>query len=134
MAQSKEYIESHKLLATILSETYSIPTSIILAVAIVESSAGDGFVAKKLNNHFGIVGKNAVKYKNGHKTKYKQYANEIESYIDFCELVANKSFYSKLKNKKEVKLWVKAISKTGYSELPLVWEKRILTTIHTNHL
>src|ERR1035438_5683024 len=83
-AQNKAYIANHKLLSAILAKTYGIPASVILAVASVESSGGNGPAAKVLNNHFGIVGKNEIVNRFGHKSRYKQYANELGSYIDFC--------------------------------------------------
>jgi len=32
------------------------------------------------------------------------------------------------------KLWVDAISKRGYSEIPDIWKERVLTTIQKNKL
>ena len=128
------YITDHKVLAKILAETYGMPSSVILGVAIVESSAGTCDIAKVLNNHFGIVGKNDYINKNKRKSMYRQYDNEIASYIDFCIYVSTKKFYQKLKNKKDPRLWVHAISLTGYAEDPENWEGKIMHTIKLYHL
>jgi uncharacterized FlgJ-related protein len=117
-----------------LSEQYGIPSAVILAVALVESSAGNGHAAKKLNNHFGIVGKNNLQAKKGYHSRYKEYDSEQESFMDFCRTISKKGFYARLKDNGDTKEWVKAISRAGYSEQPKVWEKRILKTIKENKL
>lgn len=125
-AQNKTYISNHKIVASILSEHYGIPTQVILAVAAVESSGGQGPAAKVLNNHFGIVGKNSFVNKRGHKSRYKQYSNELASYLDFCKLITHKHFYRKMKGNTDCVAWVKAISHAGYSEEPEQWEQKVL--------
>ncbi len=133
-AQNKNYITDHKILASLLGEHYGIPASVILAVAAVESSGGAGPVAKVLNNHFGMVGKNNFVNKRGHKSRYKQYDNEYASYIDFCNMISRKKFYSKLKNNENPKLWIKAMSSSGYSEKPEEWEQKIMSVLLSNKL
>ena len=130
----ESYVREHKTLVNILSETYGIPFSVIMGVAIVESSAGSCDIAKVLNNHFGMTGKNEFVNRYGHKSRYKQYDNEIESFIDFCLLVSSRKFYKKMKGKKDPHLWVQAISHTGYSEQPEIWEEKVMHTIKANHL
>ena len=124
-AQDKSYISNHKFVAAILSQRYGIPASVILAVAAVESSGGKGPAAKVLNNHFGIVGKNDIVNKRGHKSRYKQYDNELASYMDFCKLISHKHFYQRLKGNSDCSAWVKAISNTGYSEEPEQWRQKV---------
>jgi len=134
-AQNKAYIANHKAIATVLSKSYGIPAAVILAVAAVESSGGKGPVAKVLNNHFGMEGKNNFVNKKGHTSRYKQYANVFASYIDFCNVISRKRFYRRLKNNEDSKAWVKAMSHAGYSEVPEEWENKVLgvlRTIHTN--
>ena len=133
-AQNNKYITNHKIIATVLGEHYGIPASVILAVAAVESASGSGAVAKVLNNHFGIVGHNNIVNHRGNKSRYKQYDNVYASYIDFCNLMTRKKFYSKLKNNDNPQLWIKAISRTGYSEQPEEWEKRIMSVLSSNRL
>ena len=128
------YIRDHMVTASILSAIYGIPKSVILAVAVVESSAGNCPTARVLNNHFGIVGDNNYRTAAGSKSRYKQYGVELFSYIDFCAYVSEKRFYSRLKNKKDAARWVHAISLSGYSEVPDVWESRIMQIIRTYKL
>ncbi len=128
-AQNAAYIFNHKLIAAVLSQHYGIPAPVILAVAAIESSGGTAPVAKVLNNHFGMVGKNDIVNDKGHKSRYKQYSNELASYIDFCSVVSRKRFYGKLKNNSNCIAWVKALSRCGYSELPEQWEQKVLSVL-----
>jgi flagellum-specific peptidoglycan hydrolase FlgJ len=113
---------------------YGVPTSIILGVAILESGAGKSRNCKLLNNHFGIVGKNDLLKTKNIKTRYKQYTDSRASYIDFCKLMRKKKFYKKLKDNNDYKLWVDAISRAGYSEIPDYWKQKVLETIKKNKL
>jgi flagellum-specific peptidoglycan hydrolase FlgJ len=131
--QSK-YIKKYRPLADSLSEAYGIPTAVILGVAIIESGSGGSRNCKLLNNHFGIIGKNNVLKTKGIKTRYKQYPNSTASYIDFARLMTHKKFYSRLKGNDDYLLWLDAISKAGYSEIPEEWKKRIAAAIKKNKL
>ncbi|MCW3121792.1 MAG: muramidase [Flavipsychrobacter sp.] len=125
-AQNATYISNHRIIAAVLSQRYGIPAPVILAVAAIESSGGKAPVAKVLNNHFGMCGKNNIVNHKGHKSRYKQYANEIESYIDFCGVISRKHFYSRLKDSDNCRAWIKAMSHAGYSEVPEEWEQKVL--------
>jgi Bax protein len=115
------YIEKYRPLADSLSEAYGIPASVIRN-------------SKLLNNHFGIVGKNNLLKTKGIKTKYKQYPDVTSSYVAFCELQSRKKYYSKLKGKKDYTLWIDAMSKASYSEVPEIWKSRVLSIIKKNKL
>jgi len=128
-AQNKAYISNHKAIATVLSKRYGIPVPVILAVATVESSGGKGPAAKVLNNHFGIEGKNSFVNKQGHTSRYKEYANVFASYLDFCRLLTRKHFYSKLKDNENCIAWIKAMSRAHYSEVPEEWEKKVMSVL-----
>ena len=134
-AQSTQaYINKYRPLADSLSSAYGIPAAVILAVATIESSSGEGKNAKILNNHFGIVGKNKLLKTKKIRTRYKQYPNITASYIDFCNLLAKRKYYKRLKGNINYHLWVDAISKSGYSELPLEWKNRVTTIIKKHKL
>ncbi len=134
-AQSTDgYIRKHRSLADSLGAVYGIPAAVILAVAVVESSSGTGRNCRLLNNHFGIVGRNNLMKTKKVKTRYKQYPNTTASYIDFCKLMTRKRFYPKLKGNKNWQLWITAISKTGYSEIPVVWQQRVSSVIKKHRL
>ena len=114
------YIQDNEKIANALSKEYGIPSSIILAVAFVESGGGTSKNSKTLNNHFGIVGSNNVT-----NSKYKSFASVTDSYRAFCELLSRKKYYSQLKGSDNHNAWVKAIASAGYSTQPEEWKRRI---------
>lgn len=132
-SQSK-YVKKYRPLADSLSTVYGVPTSVILGVAILESGAGTSRNCKLLHNHFGIVGKNDLMKTKKIKTRYKQYKDSMSSYVDFCRLMTKKKFYKKLKDNDDYTLWVDAISKAGYSEIPEYWKQKVLETIKKHKL
>jgi flagellum-specific peptidoglycan hydrolase FlgJ len=87
-----------------------------------------------LNNFFGIVGKNNLRRTHSITSRYKQYATEIESFVDFCRLISRKRFYPSLKGNKSIQQWVRSIAAAGYSEAPVVWQQRVMSTIRKNRL
>jgi flagellum-specific peptidoglycan hydrolase FlgJ len=132
-SQSK-YVKKYRPIADSLSMIYGIPSEVILGVAIIESSSGTSKNCKLLNNHFGITGKNNLWETKKIKTRYKQYPTNEASYADFCKLVSKRKFYPKLKGNPKYQKWIDAISKTGYSEQPEVWKKRVNDAIINNKL
>jgi len=128
------YVKKYRPLADSLSGEFGIPAEVILGVAIIESSSGTSKNCKLLNNHFGIIGRNSVMKSHKVRTRYKQYPNARASYIDFCKVLSKKKFYKKLKGTLNYHVWVDAISKAGYSEVPSVWKQRITSAIKNNKL
>lgn len=133
IAQSK-YIKTYKPIADSLSDVYGIPTSVMLGIAIIESGAGQSRNCKLLNNHFGIKGKNNLLKTKGIRTAYKQYPDGRASYIAFSQLMTRKKFYPKLKGKQDYRLWLDAISKSGYSTVPEEWKTNITAAIKKHKL
>jgi uncharacterized FlgJ-related protein len=128
------YVNKYRPIVDSLSKVYGIPAAVMLGVAIIESGSGTSRNCKLLNNHFGIVGKNDLLKTKGIKSRYKQYPNGVASYVAFCKLLTRKKFYSKLKGNMNYLLWVDAISKVGYSEVPAVWKQRVSAAIKKNKL
>ncbi|MGB7510522.1 MAG: glucosaminidase domain-containing protein [Pelodictyon phaeoclathratiforme] len=121
-----DYVITHKNHADSKAAEYSIPANVILAIALVESGAGTSRVATKLNNHFGLTGKNNASW----KSQYKQYQNTEESYDHFCKFIAKKVFYDKLKRGAEPEQWITAISKTNYAGNAGVWKRTVLGALN----
>ena len=130
----RNYINKYHDLVEKLSAEYGIPVSVITAISIVESGAGQTKNGKLLNNHFGIIGKNNLLKTKGIKTKFKQYPNDEASFVDFCKMVSRKKYYTKLKGNNSSVLWVSAMAKAGYSTQPEVWKKLILNAIKKYNL
>jgi flagellum-specific peptidoglycan hydrolase FlgJ len=131
-AQSRSFVKKFHPLADSLSEVYGIPAAVLLGISIIESSSGTSRNCKLLNNYFGIIGKNKIKKVK--KSRYKQYPDATASFAGFCRLVSKRKFYKKLKGNMNYKLWIDAISKSNYSEVPAVWKQRVLAAIHKNKL
>ncbi|MEY3048253.1 MAG: hypothetical protein RL365_291 [Bacteroidota bacterium] len=118
--QKIAFFDSYRSLADSLGKEYQIPACVILSVAYLESGGGVSVVAKKLNNHFGIVGD--CKYSiSKHQSKYKYYETSKDSYIGFCNLVKNKKFYESMKGSTDEHLWFKKIAATGYAADATKW-------------
>lgn len=126
---NQNYVGKYSDLAHSLSAEFGIPYEVIMSVAIIESGSGTSKVARKLNNHFGIVGPNKVKW-----SRFKQYETVEDSFRDFCVKLTTKGFYSRLKGNDDHKQWIREISKTGYSSHPKRWRAMLYKAIATNHL
>lgn len=127
------YIAQHSDLAQQLMEETGVPASVILAVAIHESAYGNSRIAKHLNNHFGIKGKNRSKVI---KSAYKGYGTVLDSYRDFVGLLQRRKRTKILFDRfacHEYEGWVKGIARSGYSETR-DWPRKVLITIDKYNL
>jgi len=124
----KTYIDEHKEVAQQLMNETGVPASVILAVAIHESAYGNSRIAKYLNNHFGIKGKNNSKQI---KSAYKGYSNVLESYRDFVGLLQRRKSTQPLftrTNNSDFDTWIKGIARSGYSQSS-DWSRKVTATI-----
>lgn len=127
------YIEEHKKVAQQLMRESGVPASVILAVAIHESAYGNSKVAKNLNNHFGIKGKNNSKTI---RSAYKGYNSVLNSYNDFVGLLKRRKATQALfqnTSATDYNTWVMGISRSGYSTSK-EWSSRVLSTISRYNL
>ena len=121
-----KYIEKHKPLAINLMREYSIPASVILGIAVIESGAGTSALCREFNNHFGIVGKNYNSVRKlGRRTNYKEYTSDTASFRHFCEVIAHKPFYRELRSNPDQQSWITAIRKSGYAAAATTWSRRV---------
>ena len=60
-----------------------------------------------------------------HKTSYRFYEKPEDSIVAFCELVARKKFYTKLKGNPDPMVWIKALAKANYAANGRVWTKLV---------
>ncbi|ULT28930.1 glucosaminidase domain-containing protein [Sphingobacterium sp. E70] len=96
-------------------EEHGVPASVILAIAMHESGNGGSRIAKNLNNHFGVKGKNRSTVI---RSAYKGYRSVLDSYDDFVGIVKRKKTTQSLFEKhpgEKYEAWVKAIARSGYS-------------------
>jgi len=125
---SSEYVEKYKGVAQEMMLEYGVPASVILAIAMHESANGGSRVAKHLNNHFGIKGKNNSKTI---RSAYKGYDSVLNSYDDFVGLLKRRKSYATLFDThygEDFQAWVKGIARGGYSQ-SAGWSSKVLATI-----
>lgn len=115
-AQSTEdYISEHVEFAQGLMRDHKIPASLILAVAIHESAAGNSRIAQHLNNHFGVKGPNN---NTEIRSSYRDYLSADESYSHFVEIMETRSPFNGLFEKYDqydYKGWARGIQRSGYA-------------------
>jgi len=112
---------------------YKIPASITLAQGVLESGYGEGTLAKKANNHFGIKchkgwkGKSIRHDDDEEDECFRSYKNPLKSYRDHSLFLVDRDRYSglfKLK-RKDYKGWAKGLKAAGYATDPKYAEKLI---------
>lgn len=112
---TEDYIAERIEHAQELMHEYKIPASIILAVAIHESAAGQSKIARHLNNHFGIKGANS---NTEIRSAYKDYPTIEDSYDHFIEFLKSRSTFSPLFDKYDqydYRSWARGIQRGGYA-------------------
>ncbi|MBC7743988.1 MAG: glucosaminidase domain-containing protein [Flavobacterium sp.] len=122
------YIEKYKEDAVRLMNEHGIPASVILGVAMHESGNGTSKIARYLNNHFGMKGKNSS---TKIKSSYRGYESVGSSYENFASMLEGRKQFSLLFNKYshyDYKNWVKGIQRGGYAA-SRTWGNQVLGTI-----
>ncbi|MFA6702729.1 MAG: glucosaminidase domain-containing protein, partial [Dysgonamonadaceae bacterium] len=102
---------------------YKIPASITLAQALLESGAGNGDLAKRSNNHFGIKchrgweGRSVIKADDTPNDCFRSYDRVDESYSDHAKFLVNGSRYSNLFNLPitDYRSWARGLQNSGYA-------------------
>lgn len=125
---STSYIEKYKEAAINAMNVHGVPASIILGVAMHESGNGTSKIARHLNNHFGIKGKNNSKQI---QSAYKGYDSVEDSYNDFIGLLQRRSQFSWLFDHVGVydyRSWALAIQRGGYAQSK-TWATRVMGII-----
>lgn len=129
----KNYIEQNKTFAQQLMEETGVPASVILAIAIHESAYGNSRIARHLNNHFGIKGKNQSKTI---RSAYKGYETPLDSYRDFVALLKRRKATQPLfenNSPTDYQAWLAGIARAGYS-VSKDWRGKVLSIISRYNL
>ena len=119
------YIDTYKELAIDQMNRHHIPASITLAQAILESAAGQSYLAVAGNNHFGIkvgsswTGPYLTKDDERSQEKFRQYESPEESYEDHS-LFLQKQRYASLFNlaPTDYRGWAYGLKEAGYATNP----------------
>lgn len=128
----RDYIEKYKATAVRQMRENRIPASIIMAQALLESSAGRSELSVKANNHFGIkctsewTGKTMLKDDDRKNECFRKYDHPEESYRDHS-LFLKHDRYSSLYvlEPTDYVAWAKGLKAAGYATDPLYAEKLI---------
>ena len=124
--QYEEYIKKYRDIAVDEMKRYHIPASITLAQGLLESGAGQGTLARKSNNHFGIKcggdwrGKTVKHDDDARNECFRVYKNAKDSYRDHSKFLAGKQRYAALFRLKitDYKGWAHGLKKAGYATNP----------------
>jgi len=126
------YIDTYADIAKAQMRSAKIPASITLAQGILESGSGNGRLAVKANNHFGIKchGWTGAKiYHDDDKSQecFRKYKNPETSYKDHSEFLTGRKRYAKLFQLKpnDYKGWARGLKKAGYATDPKYPQKLI---------
>ena len=125
VANYQEYINMYYRQAIQLQQKYKIPASIILAQALLESGAGQSFLALAGNNHFGLkcvdwqglcINKNDDKKNDC----FRKYLNVSDSFEDYSRFLSERVYYKPLFTLKitDYKAWAKGLKQCGYATDP----------------
>ena len=122
----QEYIDHFAPLAMQEMNEFSIPASIILAQACLESADGNSTLAKMSNNHFGIKCKSGwtgqtIYYDDDEKNEcFRKYKSPDESFRDHSRFLNESGRYQFLFsfNITDYKKWAYGLKKAGYATDP----------------
>lgn len=117
------YIKKYAAIAVNEMHIHKIPASITLAQGILESGNGNGPLAKKSNNHFGIKchaqwqGERVYHDDDEDQECFRKYQYVETSYNDHSEFLTKRRRYAFLFNYKlkDYKRWAKGLKKAGYA-------------------
>ncbi len=128
----EKYIYQYKNIAQYQMQKYGVPASITLAQGILESGVGEGSLAKRANNHFGIKCHNWKGKKIYHDDDkkgecFRKYNNPADSYKDHSLFLTNRSRYAFLFELQPTNYrgWAKGLKRAGYATDPKYPQKLI---------
>jgi flagellum-specific peptidoglycan hydrolase FlgJ len=118
-----DYIETFAEVAQREMKTYGIPASIKLAQGLLESGYGQGELAQKTNNHFGIKchtgwqGDYDFHDDDAKGECFRKYNHPMYSYRDHSLFLTTRSRYAFLFDYEttDYKNWAKGLRKAGYA-------------------
>lgn len=110
------YINKFDSLALEVLNTYQIPASLVLGIALQESAAGTSKLCRTNHNHFGVKGRvKSSKTKSGHVYVYRKFDSDEAAYLHFGGMISGKKYYSALKGNMDYMKWLKAMKTAKYA-------------------
>lgn len=122
----EEYIDRYKRIAVEHMERYGIPASITMAQGLLESDAGNSWLARASNNHFGIKCKrdwrgDRVYYDDDAENEcFRSYPSVEASYRDHAEFLDTQPRYDSLfaYAPTDYRSWARGLKAAGYATAP----------------
>ncbi len=119
----EQYIQDYYKVAISEMKQFGIPASITLAQGLLESAAGQSYLAQEGNNHFGIKchldwdGKRLFRDDDQKNECFRGYENAAASFRDHSEFLKYRSRYAFLFEEAptDYKAWAKGLKKAGYA-------------------
>lgn len=119
------YIDTYKEMAVDQMLRYKIPASITLAQGLLESGAGESYLARVANNHFGIKcgsswkGPYVRQDDDARNEKFRKYKSVAESYEDHSLFLKQPRYASLFKySTRNYKDWAHGLKRCGYATNP----------------
>lgn len=119
------YIDRYKNIAIAEMNKVGIPASIKLAQALLESGAGNSYLAKEANNHFGIKcggswnGRSVTREDDALNDCFRVYNNPEQSFKDHSDFLLKKRYEALFRlDKNDYKGWARGLKSAGYATNP----------------
>lgn len=114
------YLKRFARVAVAERKKFGLPSSVILAMALLHSTAGEASIAQHANNHFGLQCSN---FWNGKQWKsnnqcYRAYENAWSSFRDFSLFARKLMNEQSLPTPTDHLSWSKQLEKAGFSPIP----------------
>ncbi|MFT5266484.1 MAG: LysM repeat protein [Polaribacter sp.] len=120
-----EYIDKYKKIAIKEMKRTSIPASITMAQAVIESGNGNSYLSQKAKNHFGIkchsTWKGPKVYRDDDKKDdcFRKYPSHLESFRDHSDFLLKRRYAFLFDYEStDYKAWAHGLSKAGYATNP----------------
>lgn len=130
-ARYLEYIDRYKAIALEHQRDFGVPAAITLAQGLLESNAGQSYLARRGNNHFGIKCYSwkgpVVEYDDTLKHNcYRNYGCAEDSFLDHAKFLKGKR-YSALYDLDvtDYQGWAQGLRDCGYAEDPAYPQKLV---------
>ncbi len=119
------YIAKFDSLALEVMNSYSMPASLVLGIALHESGAGTSKLCRIKHNHFGTKSKvRSSKSKSGYVYSYRKFESDEAAYLYFGKMISEKKYYLKLKGDMDYLIWLKAMKAAKYATSSL-WVSQV---------
>lgn len=137
----EEYIDRYKRIAVAHMERYGIPASITMAQGLLESDAGNSWLSRASNNHFGIkckkdwTGEKVYHDDDAKDECFRSYPSVEASYEDHATFLDTQPRYDSLfaYSSTDYKSWARGLKAAGYATAP-DYAQRLIRIIEENHL